>query len=346
MAELESMRLAYGRALVQLGRDNPDVVVLSADVSNSDHSSMFADEFPDRFYNVGIAEQALVDIAAGLAYTGKIPFANTFAFLFATRALEMVRTHLCYGGANVKLMGAYAGLSDSFDGPTHHSITDIAAMRSLPNMTVVIPSDPVCLSALLPQAAAWPGPVFFRLNRNGVPVLFKDSNYVPKIGKGIVLREGRDVALIGAGLMVSRCLEAAEILQHKHGLNATVVEFHTVKPLDEELLVALASKHQAIVTAEEHSVIGGLGGAVSEVLSSRRPVVVERVGIADCFTESGPYSPLLEAYGLGTQHITRAALRAICANQEPAGSRDHSGTSREVPVEQGRVPKGRAPVAG
>jgi len=315
MAELESMRMAYGRALVQLGRQNPDVVVLSADVANSDFSSMFAGEFPDRFYNVGIAEQALVDVAAGLAYAGKIPFANTFAFLFATRALEMVRTHLCYGGANVKLMGAYAGLSDSFDGPTHHSITDIATLRSLPNMTVVIPSDPVCLSALLPQVAAWPGPVFFRLNRNEVPVLFKDGNYVPEIGRGVVLREGRDVALVGTGLMVSRCLEAAKVLQDQHGLDATVAEFHTVKPLDETLVVELASQHGAIVTAEEHSIIGGLGGAICEVLSARYPVPVERVGIADCFAESGPYADLLKAYRLEPEDIAKAAFRAICAKR-------------------------------
>ncbi|RPJ57364.1 MAG: transketolase family protein [Acidobacteria bacterium] len=326
MAELESMRIAYGRALVQLGRENRDVVVLSADVANSDHSSMFADEFPDRFYNVGIAEQALVDVAAGLAYAGKIPFANTFAFLFATRALEMVRTHLCYGGANVKLMGAYAGLSDSFDGPTHHSITDVAIMRSLPNLTVVIPSDPVCLSVLLPQVAASPGPVFFRLNRNEVPVLFKDKKYAPEIGKGVVLREGRDVALIGAGLMVSRCLQAAEILQDQHGLNATVAEFHTVKPLDEVLVLELASQNGAIVTAEEHSVIGGLGGAVCEAVSARYPVPVERVGIADCFAESGPYAALLKAYRLEAEDIAEAALRAICGRTRSRKTGTHQGS--------------------
>ena len=162
MAELVLMRKAYGEALVQLGRENPDVVALSADVSNSDFSYMFQEAFPDRFFNVGIAEQCLVDVAAGLAYSGKIPFANTFAFLFATRALEMVRTHCCYGEANVKLMGAYGGISDSFDGPTHHSISDIAIMRSLPHMTVVVPGDTVAVTKLLPQVAAWPGPAPWR----------------------------------------------------------------------------------------------------------------------------------------------------------------------------------------
>ena len=165
MTELKSMRKAYGEALVSLGHANEKVVALSADVSNSDFSFMFEQNFPNRFFNVGIAEQCLVDVAAGLAYTGKIPFANTFAFLFATRALEMVRSHLCYGGANVKLMAAYAGLSDSYDGPTHHSITDIAIMRSLPNMTVVVPSDPIAVARLLPQVAEWKGPVYFRIKQ-------------------------------------------------------------------------------------------------------------------------------------------------------------------------------------
>ena len=174
------MRKAYGRALVELGKVNPDVVVLSADVSNSDHSYMFEEVFPDRFFNVGIAEQALVNVAVGLANGGKVPIANTFAFLFATRALEQVRTHLCYGEANVKLAAAYGGLSDSFDGPTHHSATDLAIMRSLPRMTVVVPADPEGINKLLPQVAAWDGPVFFRLCRNEVPLIFGDL-YEPKI---------------------------------------------------------------------------------------------------------------------------------------------------------------------
>jgi transketolase len=231
MGEMISMRKAYGEALVKLGHSNPDVVVLSADVSNSDHSFMFQEAFPDRFYNVGIAEQCLVDVAVGLAYSGKIPFANTFAFLFATRALEMVRTHLCYGEANVKLMGAYAGLSDSFDGPTHHSITDVAILRSLPKMTIVVPSDPIGLAKLLPQVADWKGPVFMRLNRNEVPVLF-DQSYEPKIGEAIKLRDGEDVTIIAAGLMVSRSLEAVEELAN-HGVQVRLLEMHTIKPLDE-----------------------------------------------------------------------------------------------------------------
>jgi len=309
MAGMISMRRAYGEALVELGRRNRDVVVLSADVSNSDYSYLFAEAFPDRFINVGIAEQALVDVAVGLAYSGKIPFANTFAFLFATRALEMVRTHLCYGGANVKLMGAYAGLSDSFDGPTHHSITDIAIMRALPHMTVVVPSDPVALAKLLPQVAAWSGPVFFRLNRNEVPVLFDDA-YAPQIGRAITLRAGDDITLIAAGMLVSRCLDAAEALA-REGISARVVEMHTIKPLDVDAVLQAARETGALVTAEEHSVIGGLGGAVAEVVAEACPVPVQRVGIADRFAESGPYAALLDRYGMAVRDVVAAAHAAL-----------------------------------
>lgn len=311
MAELVSMRKAYGEALVALGRANPKVVALSADVSNSDFSWMFAEAFPDRFFNVGIAEQALVDVAVGFAYTGRIPFANTFAFLFATRALEMVRTHLCYGRANVKLMGAYAGLSDSFDGPTHNSINDIAIMRSLPNMTIVVPSDPVGVAKLLPQVAAWEGPVFFRLNRNEVPVLFDDS-YAPEIGKAMVLRRGGDVTIVCTGLMVSRSLAAADLLA-KERIDARVLEVHTIKPLDREAVLAAARETGAIVTAEEASVIGGLGGAVAEAVAAERPVPVIRVGVADRFAESGPYDAVLDAYGCSVSNVVEAARAAVRA---------------------------------
>lgn len=311
MAELILMRKAYGEALVALGEANPEVVALSADVSNSDFSYMFAERFPDRFFNVGIAEQCLVDVAAGLALSGKIPFANTFAIFLATRALEMVRTHLCFGGANVKLMGAYAGLSDSFDGPTHNSITDLAIMRSLPNMTVVVPGDTVAVAKLLPQVAAWKGPVFLRLNRNEVPKIF-DESYAPRIGKAITLRHGDDVTLVGCGLMVSRCLAAAERLAAE-GVSARVMEMHTIKPLDAAALIDAARETGALVTAEEHSVLGGLGGAVTEVLADACPVPVRRVGINDRFAESGPYDALLERYGMGVEHIVAAARSALAA---------------------------------
>ena len=303
------MRPAYGEALVNLGHARSDVVVLSADVANSDFSWMFADAFPERFINVGIAEQCLVDVAVGAAYAGLVPFANTFAFLFATRAIEAVRTHCCYGGANVKLMGAYAGVSDSFDGPTHHAISDIAIMRALPGMTIVSPADPIALARLLPQVAAWPGPVYVRLNRNDVPVLF-DERYTPEIGRAVVLRPGRDVTLVGTGIMLSRCLDAAERLA-ADGIDARVVEVHTIKPLDTELLIESARETGALVTAEEHSVVGGLGGAVTEALAATCPVPIERIGIDDTFATSGPYMELLDHLGLTADAVVDAARRVV-----------------------------------
>jgi transketolase len=313
MAELVSMRIAYGNALVDLGSRYPDVVVLSADVSNSDHSYMFAEKFPDRFVNVGIAEQSLVDVAAGFAYCGRIPFANTFAFLFATRALEMIRTHCCYGHANVKLMAAYAGLSDSFDGPTHHSINDIAIMRSLPGMTVVVPGDPVALEKLLPQVAEWKGPVYVRLNRNEVPVLF-DQSYEPRIGEAVQLRSGGDVTVVCTGLMVSRSLEAARRLSDT-GIDARVLEVHTVKPIDRDRVVQAADETKAMVSVEEHSVIGGLGSAVAETISETCPVPLQRVGVPDTFAETGPYDALLDRYGMAVEDIVAAAGRAVEAKK-------------------------------
>ena len=307
--EAVSMRKAYGETLVEIGRHFPEVVVLSADVSNSDFSFMFEAAYPERFFNVGIAEPAMVDVAVGLANGGKVPIANTFAFLFATRALEMVRTHLCFGRANVKLAGAYAGISDSFDGPTHHSITDLAIMRSLPNMTIVVPADPLGVARLLPQVAAWPGPVFFRLCRNEVPQIFSED-YQPEIGKGIILREGRDLTIAACGVMVARALQAAQELESEN-IAARVVEMHTIKPLDVDLIVRCAQETGALVSVEEHSVLGGLGGALVEALAESYPVPLERVGLQDTFAESGPYEDLLQKFGLGSGHIAAAARKVL-----------------------------------
>src|SRR5260370_31437978 len=268
------MRKAYGDALVELGQARKDVVVLSADVSSSDFSHMFEQNFPDRFFNVGIAEPALVDSAVGLANSGLIPIVNTFAFLIATRALEMVRTHLCYGQANVKLAGAYAGLSDSFDGPTHHSITDIAILRSLPRMTIVVPADPLSVIRLLPQIAAWEGPVYFRLCRNEVPQIYADDCQ-PQIGKGMTLIDGDDATIFPCGVLVARSLQAAEILRNE-GIHVRVVDMHTIKPLDVELIASCARETGAIVTAEEHTIIGGIGGGIGEGLSRTCPPTIER----------------------------------------------------------------------
>jgi transketolase len=221
----------------------------------------------------------------------------------------MVRTHLCYGRANVKLAGAYAGLSDSFDGPTHHSITDLAILRSLPRMTIVVPADPLAVTRLLPQVAAWEGPVFFRLCRNEVPQIYTDA-YQPEIGKGIVLTGGDDATIIACGVLVARALQAAEQLRHE-GIHARVVEMHTVKPLDAGLVTRCARETGAIVTAEEHTIIGGLGGAVAECLAEACPTPVERIGLADIFAESGPYPDLLDKYGMGVDAIADAVRRGI-----------------------------------
>jgi transketolase len=212
-------------------------------------------------------------------------------------------------------MGAYGGVSDSFDGPTHHAITDIAILRSLPNMTIVVPTDTTAVAKLLPQVAAWPGPVYMRLNRNEVPLIHGDD-YAPEVGKALVLRSGSDVTLVGTGLMVSRCLEAAEVLAAE-GIDARVIEVHTIKPLDSETILAAARDTGALVTAEEHSIIGGLGGAVIEALAAVRPVPVERVGIADRFGTTGPYEDLLALLGLAVSDIVAAAHRAVGLRQQP-----------------------------
>ncbi len=307
------MRNAYGEALVELGRSRQDIVVLSADVQSSDFSYMFESEFPERFVNVGIAEPALVDVAVGLANSGKVPIANTFAFLFATRALEMVRTHLCFAGVNVKLAGAYGGLSDSFDGPTHQTISDFAIFRSLPKMTIVVPADPLAVKKLLPQVAAWDGPVYFRLCRNEVHEVFTDK-YEPKIGEGLTLIDGEDATIIACGIMVGRAIEAARVLA-RQGVRLRVVEIHTLKPLDTGLILRCARETGAIVTAEEHSIIGGLGGAVAECLSEHYPVPLERVGVNDKFAESGPYLDLLDKYGMSVEAIVAAAQRVQARKQ-------------------------------
>ncbi len=311
MREMIVMRKAYGEALVALGQTHPNVVVLSADVSNSDFSYLFEAAYPDRFINTGIAEPCLVDVAAGLALSGRVAIANTFAVFFALRAAEQVRTNVCFTRANVKLAGAYAGLSDSFDGPTHHSISDIAVMRALPNMTVVVPADATEVKQAVPAMVEWPGPVYLRLCRNEVPTLF-DASHPFEIGKAVALRSGGDLTLIGTGIMVARCLDAADALAQE-GIQAHVLEVHTVKPLDAEAIIVAARETGAIVTAEEHSIIGGLGGAVLEALAETCPVPVVRVGVADRFAETGPYMSLLERMGLGVGAIIAAARRAVAA---------------------------------
>ena len=305
----ESIRKAYGRALADYGAENPNVAVVVADVSSSVQTGFFAEKFPERFFNVGITEQAMVDVAVGLALGGMIPFANTFAVLFL-RAAEQIRTCVAYAKTNVKIVGSYSGLSNFKDGPTHHVECDIAVMRSMPNITVVEAADAVEARKIVPVIAEHEGPVYLRLSRSDVPVIF-DESYEVKIGKGAILRDGSDVALIASGVMVSRCLEAAEKLA-KEGIDAYVVNMSSIKPLDAELVWKMARETGAIVTAEDHSIIGGLGGAVAEALGEKSPANLERIGIPDTFTETAlSYDELLDHYGMSVDDIVRAAQRTI-----------------------------------
>lgn len=309
------MREAYGQALAEYGAVNPEVVVLDADVSTSTRTDIFARRFPERFFNVGIAEAAMVDVAVGLALGGKIPFANTFAALLAKRALEQIRTCVAYGRTNVKLIAGYAGLSDFKDGPTHHSVTDLALMRAMPNLVVMVAADAVEVRKMVPVLAEYNGPVYLRVSRAEVPVIFDEAHQV-EIGKGVTLRDGDDVTLIGTGSLLARCLEAADALAGK-GINARLLEIHTLKPLDVALLQRAAEETGAVVTAEEHSIIGGLGGAVAEALSGCYPTPIERVGIADTFAETAlDVESLLDHYGMSVEHIIKAAQRALTRKRQ------------------------------
>ncbi len=304
------IREAFGDTLLRLGEKNNKIIVLDCDLSHPTRTYKFAEKYPDRFFNVGVAEQNMVGMAAGMATTGLIPFASTFGFLFATRALDQVRTSIAYPKLNVKLAGAYCGLSNPPDGATHHSVFDIAVMRSLPNMVVVVVSDASQTERAVEAAAEHEGPVYLRLARAESAVIPGKKDEF-RIGKAVKLKEyGSDVAIIATGLMVSNALQAAELLL-PNGIKATVLEIHTVKPIDTEAILEVANKTKAVVTVEEHSIIGGLGGAVAEVLSERRCALLERVGIRDTFTESGDYEGLLEKYGLTARHIVEATERVL-----------------------------------
>ncbi|MDF2522685.1 MAG: transketolase [Clostridiales bacterium] len=301
MANVKAIRDAYGEALHKIGEENKDIVVLEADVGHSSKSILFGKEYPERYFNVGIAEGNMVAMAAGFAAAGKIAFVNTFATFLTLRSGDPINSLLAYTQLNVKLAGTYAGLSDSYDGASHHAISDIALMRSLPNMTVISVADAVETAKATKSAAEYNGPVYLRLSRAPVPIIFDDS-YNFEIGKGVQLTEGNDVTIIATGYMVQKSLLAAEQLK-SHGINARVVNIHTIKPIDKNLLIKCAKETGAIVTAEEHNVIGGLGSAVAEVIVKEFPVPMDFVGIEDQFAESGDYEKLLEKYGLSVQNI-------------------------------------------
>lgn len=299
MSEVKKVatRESYGNALKELGAENPNVLVLDADLAGATKTGVFKKAYPDRFFDCGIAEGNMVGIAAGLATTGKIPFCSTFAMFAAGRAFEQVRNSVGYPHLNVKIAATHAGISVGEDGATHQCNEDIALMRTIPGMVVLNPADDVEARAAVKAAAEYEGPVYLRFGRLAVPVFNDEANYKFEIGKGILLREGTDLTIVATGLCVNSALEAAEKLAAE-GISAEVINIHTIKPLDEEIILKSAKKTGKVVTAEEHSVIGGLGSAVCDVLSEKLPTPAKKIGVYDVFGESGPAVKLLEKYKL------------------------------------------------
>ncbi len=309
MAEKIATREAYGNALAELGERYPNLVVLDADLAAATKTGVFKKKYPDRFIDCGIAEGNMMLIAAGLAADGMIPFASSFAMFSAGRAYEQIRNGICYPKLNVKIGATHAGITVGEDGATHQCLEDLALMRAIPNMVVLNPADAIEARALVEAAIEHYGPVYLRFGRAAVPVI-SDANEKTEIGKGKVLRQGNDATIVATGYMVHLALEAAQMLANE-GISARVVNIHTIKPLDEALIVTCAKETGAIVTAEEHSVIGGLGGAVCEALSAKAPVPVLRVGVEDTFGRSGKVQPLLDYYGLTAQNIAQKVKDAI-----------------------------------
>lgn len=309
MTEMIATRAAYGEALARLGDVNPTVVVLDADLSASTRTAEFAKRHPERFIQMGIAEQDMIGTAAGLAASGKIAFASTFAVFASGRAFDQVRNSVCYSELNVKICATHAGLTVGEDGASHQSVEDIALMRAVPNMTVIVPSDAVQTAWAVNAAAVLDGPVYMRLGRAPVPVIYGEGQGFA-LGKAQTLRAGDDVTIIACGIMTSRALAAAGALAEQ-GISARVLDMHTIKPLDVDAVQAAAAETGAIVTAEEHSIIGGLGGAVCEAVCELHPAPVVRVGVRDQFGKSGKPDELLVAYGLTADEIAGAAVRAI-----------------------------------
>ena len=296
-------RDSYGEELVKLGAEHEDIVVLDADLAEATRSGEFQKVYPDRFIDCGIAEENMMGVAAGLAAAGKVPFASSFAMFAVGRAYEQIRNSIGYPHMNVKIGASHAGISVGEDGATHQCIEDIALMRMIPGMVVINPSDYIEARAAVRAAYEYEGPVYMRFGRLAVPILNDRPDYKFELGKGVVLREGKDLTIFATGLPVYNCLEAAERLAAEDGIDAQVINIHTIKPIDEELIVAAAEKTGKIVTVEEHSVIGGLGSAVCDVLSEKAPTRVMKIGINDTFGESGPALELLKKYGLDTDGI-------------------------------------------
>ncbi|BCZ49138.1 transketolase [Clostridium gelidum] len=303
-------REAYGKALVKLSTLNENVVVLDADLSKSTKTADFKAVSPERFINMGIAEANMMGVAAGLSTCGKIPFASTFAMFAAGRAFEQIRNSICYPKLNVKVCATHAGLTVGEDGATHQSVEDISLMRSIPNMIVINPADAIETEAAILAVAEYNGPCYVRLGRLPVSVINNSENYRFEIGKGVTLAQGDDITIVATGMMVELALEAKDELA-KDGINARVINIHTIKPIDRDLLIKAAKETGVIVTAEEHSVIGGLGSAVAEVVTEECPVPVLKVGIKDTFGESGKPNELVKVYGLTVEAIVEHSKKAI-----------------------------------
>jgi transketolase len=301
----ESQRGQYGKTLVELGKTRSDIVVLNADLSSSVKTDKFAEEFPERFFNMGVAEQNMMGVAAGLAASGKIVFASTFAVFATGRAYDQVRQSIAYTKLNVKIVASHAGITVGGDGASHQSTEDIALMRVLPNMTVIVPCDAPETNRAIRAAVAHNGPVYMRLGRGDIPILTGNDDPF-EIGKATVLLDGSDVTLIGMGIMVSMCLLAADELK-KHGISARVINMSTIKPIDSKTIIKAARETGGIVTAEEHSLLEGMGAAVALELVENEHVPMKRVGIPDVFGESGESDELMEKYGLTIDNIVDAA---------------------------------------
>ena len=309
MADKMATRKAYGETLVELGAENPDLVVMDADLSKSTMTAEFGKKYPERFFNMGIAEQNLYGAAAGLALSGKVVCASTFAMFAAGRAFEIIRNSIGYTRANVKICATHSGITVGEDGASHQTFEDIALMRTIPGMTVINPSDGVSAGKLIRQAVAFNGPCYVRLGRAAVPVFYGEDSEIT-LGKGNLIRDGRDVTVIATGIMVSEAATAAEKLA-EDGIDVRVIDMHTIKPLDEEIIIKAAEETGAIVTAEEHSVIGGLGSAVAEVVVRNHPVKMSMVGQKDTYGESGKPDELKKKYGMTSDDIIKAVKELI-----------------------------------
>jgi transketolase len=303
------MRDAFGEALLELGASNPRVVVLGADTTGSLKSGVFSSRYPERFFNIGIAEQNLVSIAAGLALAGKVPYAGTYAIFVPGKCVDQIRNNIAYPNLDVKIVCSHGGISVGPDGASHQQVEDVAIMRSIPHMKVIVPCDAVSTKAIVKAVADIPGPFYVRLTRPSTPIVY-EGGFEYTLGKANVISEGSDVAIFACGIMVPEALKAAESLRSR-GTSAAVIDLHTIKPVDSATIVGFAQKCGCVVTAEEHNIMGGMGSAVAEVLGENRPSPMKRVGVMDTFGESGDATELMKKYGLTSGAIEDAATSVM-----------------------------------